>query len=172
MKNLLIAGLVVFAVGALATGVVFAQSLQPVQTSATSGYGPGPQGMGGNGPMHDYVEQALAQKLGLTEAQVEQALAGGKTMYQVALDNGIAEAQIPALLSDVHKTALAKAVTDGVLTQAQADVMLQRMTASGFGPANCPMGGQRPANGTGVRGGRGGGMMGGRGNRLQPTATP
>ena len=172
MKNLLIAGMVVFAVGALATGVVFAKSLQPVQTSLMSGYGPGSQGNGGNGPIRDYVEQALAQKLGLTEAQVEQALASGKTMHQLALDNGIAEADIPALLSEVHKTALAKAVTDGVLTQAQADLMLQRMTANGFNPANCPMGGQPPANGTDFRAGGGGGMMGGRGNRLQPTATP
>lgn len=153
MKKLLIAGLVVaIALGALVTGVVFAQSSQPTQTPlTTTGYG-----RGINGPIHDYVEQALALKLSLTENQIEQALAAGKTMYQVALDNGIAEAEIPALLSAVHKTALDKAVADGVLTQAQADLMFQRMTANGFGPTNCPRGGQHPADGTGFRGGRGG----------------
>ena len=174
MKKLLIAGLVVvIALGVLVTGVVFAQGPQPTQTPlTTAGYGPGMNGNRGNGPIHDYVEQALAQKLGLTEDQIEQALTAGKTMYQVALDNGVAEAEIPALLSEVHKTAFDKAVADGVLTQAQADLMFQRMTANGFGPANCPMGGQHPADGTGFHGGRGGGKMGGPGNQPQPTATP
>jgi hypothetical protein len=111
-------------------------------------------GRGGYGPMHDYVEQALAAKLGLTEAQVEEQLAAGKSMYQIALDKGIVEADVPALLTEVHKTAFAKAVADGVLTQAQADAMLQRMSANGFNPANCPMGGARPQDGSGYRGGR------------------
>lgn len=173
MKKILIAGLaVIVAIGALATGVVFAQGSQPGQAAIAAGYGPGMNGSRGYGPIHDYVEQALAQKLGLTEEQVEQALAAGKTMYQIALDNGVAEADIPALLSEVHKTALDKAVADGVLTQAQADLMLQRMTTNGFNPVNCPMGGQHPVNGNGFRGGPGGGMMKGRGNWSQPTTTP
>lgn len=171
MKKLLIAGLVVIvAIAALATGVVFAQGSQSAQTANTTGYGPGMNGSRGNGPIHDYVEQVLAQRLGLTEEQVEQALTAGKTMYQIALDNGIAEAEIPALLSDVHKTALDKAVADGVLTQAQADLMLQCMTINGFNLANCPMGGQQ--NGAGFRGGQGGGMMRGRGNWSPPTTAP
>ena len=173
MKKLLIAGLsVLLALGALTTGVVFAQASQPTATPTAVGNGFGMRGNRGGGPIHDYVEQALALKLGLTQAQVEDALTTGKTMYQLALDNGIAEANVPALLSEVHKTAFDKAVADGVLTQAQADLMLQRMTANGFDPANCPMDGQQPADGTGFRGGRGGGMMGGRGNLAQPTATP
>lgn len=177
MKKLLIAGLsVLFALGALTTGVVFAQSTPPTATPTAVGNGFGMHGNRGNGLIHDYVEQALALKLGLTEAQVEDALTAGKTMAQLALDHGIAEADVPALLSEVHKAALDKAVADGVLTQAQADLMFQRMTAHGFDPANCPMSGQQPADGTGFRGGRGrmmgGGMMGGRGNWAQPTATP
>ena len=45
-------------------------------------------------------------------------------------------------MNGVHKDALAKAVKDGVITQQQADRMLQMMQAmyqNGYGPGNCPM---------------------------------
>jgi hypothetical protein len=109
-------------------------------------------GRGGYGPVHDYMEAALGAKLGLTEAQVEQELAT-KSMAQIALDHGIKQESLTAFLLDVHQTALAAAVKDGVITQAQADTMLQRMSQSGYGAGNCPMG-----NG---QYGRGNGMMGG-----------
>lgn len=160
MKKMLIAVLLVLvALGALATGVVFAQESQPTATATPTGPGFGGRGMmgnRGNGPIHDYVEQALAQKLGLTEAQVEEQLAAGKTMYQIAEDNGIAEADIPALLLEVHKTALTNAVAAGVITQAQADAMLQHIQA-GWANGGMPcMNGGQPGQGQGrgrMRGG-------------------
>ena len=143
-KTLLIAALIVLALGAIGVGVAFAQGGQP------------PAGQGGYGWMHDYVEQALAAKLGLTEEQVEDQLAAGKPMYQIALDNGIKQEDLANFMSGVHKDAFAKAVKDGVLTQAQADRMLQRMQNMfqyGYGPGNCPM-----HNGQGAPFGRGQGM--------------
>ncbi len=125
--------------------------------------------------MHNYVEQALGAKLGLTEAQIETEQAAGKSFSQIALDHGIAQADLTTVLTEVHKTAFAQAVKDGVLTQAQADAMLTQMTAQGFDFANCPMGGDRPQDGTGYRGGgRGhGGMMGGWGQQQpQQQTTP
>ena len=161
-KTILIVALVVLALGALGVGVAFAQG--PV----TGGYGPM---MGGNGygPMHDYVEQALAPKLSLTEKQVEDALAAGKPMYQIALDNGIKQEDLATFMNGVHKDAFDKAVKDGVMTQQQADWMLQRMQnmyqngySNGTG-TGCLMGG-------GVGYGRGGGMMrGGNGWQNQQT---
>ena len=173
-KILLVVSVLVVAVVIFGAGFVFSQSQSVSAAGLPQGFGPGGMmgGRGGYGPMHDYVEQALAAKLGLTEAQVEEQLAAGKSMYQIAIDKGIAEADVTALLTDVHKTAFAKAVADGVLTQAQADAMLQRMSANGFNSANCPMGGARPQDGSGNRGGgrRGtGGMMGGW--NQQPAAT-
>ena len=60
----------------------------------------------------------------------------------------------------IHQAAFDKAVKDGVLTQAQADWMLQRMQGNWAGGlnGNCPMhnGGYGPNNGAGFRGG----MMG------------
>jgi len=154
-KTILIVSVIAFAllvVGAVGVGVAYAQSGQPpVDRGMTQG--------GAYGPMHDYIERALAEKLNLTEAQVEEQIAAGKSMYQIALDNGIAEADIPAFLAEVHSAALDAAVEDGVLTREQADWMSQHMQGRGHGNGTgaCPM-----RNGTsGMRGGGGQGMMGG-----------
>jgi len=173
MKKIIV-GVSVFAIALVifGAGFLFAQSNVAQAAGLPAGYGPGNGmmgfggGRGGGGVIHNYVEQALADKLGMTEAEVESAFASGKSMYQIALDKGIKEADVTALLTEVHKTALSKAVAAGVLTQAQADTMLQNMSANGFNNGTCPM-----QNG-GARGGRGqgGGMMGGRWNQ-QPSAT-
>jgi hypothetical protein len=152
-KTILIVGLVVLALGVFGVGVVLAQDAQP-----PVGRG-GMMQNGGYGPMHDYVEEALADKLGITEKDVEDALTSGKTMYQIALDNGVKEADVAALLTEVHTAAFDKAVADGVITRAQADFMLQRMTANGFNSGNCPM--QNGQGGQYGRRGNGQGMMGG-----------
>ena len=161
-KTILVVALVVLALGALGVGVAFAQGPVP------GGRGPMMGGNGGYGWMHDYVEQALADKLGITEEQVEDALAAGKPMYQIALDNGIKQEDLATFMNGVHKDAFDKAVKDGVMTQQQADWMLQRMQnmyQNGYGNGTgtgCPMGG-------GAGFGRGGGMMGGNGWRNQQT---
>ncbi len=167
-KTILIVSVIALAllvVGAVGVGVAYAQSGQPPV------YGRGMMQGGGYGPMHDYVERALADKLGLTEEQVEEQFAAGKTMYQIALDNGIAEADIPAFLTEVHTTAFDAAVADGVMTREQADWMLQRMQGRGYGngTGTCPMGNGTygPGNGAGFRGGPGG-MMGGRWQQTNP----
>jgi hypothetical protein len=117
--------------------------------------------------MHEYLEQALAAKLGLTEEDVEAQFAAGKTHYQIALDNGIKQDDIVTFMNDVHKQALASAVKDGVITQEQADWMLERMQSrGGFGTGSCPMhNGQRPF---GNGGGFGPGMMQRRGPGFGP----
>jgi hypothetical protein len=157
MKKILsIVSAVVIAVVIFGAGFVFAQSNAVSAAGLPAGYGPGHMGGGrggmlGGGQVREYVEQALADKLGMTKTDVETALNGGKSMYQLAIDKNIKAADVTALLTDVHKTAFAKAVSEGVMTQVQADGMLQNMSASGFNFANCQM-----QNGTGARGG----MMG------------
>jgi F420-0:gamma-glutamyl ligase len=120
-KTILIVGLVVLALGVFGVGAALAQDVQPpvgrgamtLALGASAGVG------GGYGPMHDYVEEALADKLGITEKNVEDALASGKTMYQIALDNGVKEADVAALLTEVHTTAFDKAVADGIMATAR-----------------------------------------------------
>ena len=162
-KTILITIIVLAALSALGVGVAFAQGTQP----------PSQFGMGW---MHDYVEQALASKLGLTEAQVEEQFAAGKTMYQIAIDNGVKQEDVATFLNEVHEEAFANAVKAGVLTQEQADWMLQRMQNRGYGngTGTCPMHNGQGGNGFG-RGtgpgmmrnngtGRGPGMMWGQGS--------
>jgi hypothetical protein len=156
-KTLLIVGLIALAfsvaLGMLGVGVAFAQGGKP------------PVRQGGYGWMHDYVEQTFAAKLGLTEKQVEDQLAAGIPMYQIAFDNGIAQDDLANFMNEVHQEAFAKAVADGVLTQEQGDWMLQRMQnmyQNGNGPGNCPMhNGQGRGMGPGMMGGSG--MMWGQG---------
>lgn len=157
-KTILLTVFVLIALVALGVGVVFAQGSQP----------PIP---GNYGWMHEYVEQALAARLGLTQSQVEEQFNAGKTMIQIALDNGIKQEDLANFMNDVHKDAFAKAVKDGVLSQEQADWMLQRMQnrgQNGYGPGSCPMRGGRGAGfGRGMMSNRGGGMMGGWGQGTQ-----
>src|SRR5512141_751570 len=115
-KTMLIAGVVLAALVVFGVGVVFAQGPTPFA-------GNGPMAQNDGGWMHDYVEQALAAKLGLTEAQVEEQFAAGKPMYQIALDNGIKQEDLTDFLKGIHQDALAAAVKDGVMTQQQADWM-------------------------------------------------
>jgi hypothetical protein len=166
-KILLTAAVIVLALAALGVGVVFAQGGQPLAGASV--------GQGGYGWMHDYVEQALAAKLGLTEEQVEDQLAAGKAMYQIALDNGVKQEDLASFMNDVHKAAFDKAVQDGVITQERADWMLQRMQnmyQNGYGPGNCPMHNGQGTQfnrgrgmGPGMMGGGGAGMMGRWGNQ-------
>jgi hypothetical protein len=157
-KTILITSIVLMALAVLGVGAAFAQGSQPpVQR--------------GTGWMHDYVEQALAAKLGLTEAQVEEQYAAGKTMVQIALDNGIKQEDVATFLNDVHKEAFANAVKDGVMTQEQADWMLQRMQNRGYGngTGNCPMHNGQGGYGRGMmQNGWGRGMMGGWGAQQNP----
>ena len=128
MKKFLVIGSVLLvAVVIFGTGFFFAQSYLVRAAGLPAGNGfagmmGGRSGMMGGrsnmGQIHDYVEQALADKLGMTEAQIEAEQAKGKSLSQIAIDKGTAQADVTALLTEVHKTALAKAVTDGLLTQA------------------------------------------------------
>jgi len=148
-KTILIAAVVLVALAVLGVGAVFAQGTQPPAQN-------------GSGWMHDYIEQALAAKLGLTEAQVEEQLTAGKTMYEIALDNGIKQEDLTNFMNEVHSVAFANGVKDGVMTQEQADWMLQRMQSHGIGTGNCPMhNGQNSSFGAGR--GFGPGMMNGQG---------
>lgn len=160
-KTILLVTLIVAALAVLGVSVAFAQGSRPPTQN-------------GGGWMHDYVEQALAAKLGLTEEQVEEQFAAGKTMVQIALDNGIKQEDVTAFLNDVHKEAFANAVKAGVMTQEQADWMLQRMQSRGYagGTGNCPMhngqGGYGRGMGPGMmQNGFGRGMMGGWGQGAQ-----
>lgn len=120
------------------------------------GYGPGfmmkrGQGCGvaaGQGLLHDYMLAAFAEALDLKVEDVETRLADGKTLREIATAQGFTQDELKDLVTKVRQAALDAAVADEVITQAQADFMLERMEkymGPGFGPGfkpgfnGCPM---------------------------------
>ena len=128
----------------------------------------------GQNSMHEQVWTAIAQKLGLTYDELTQAVQNGQTIQQLAQTKGISMDELQTAALDAMRTYFAGLVEQGVMTQQQADWMLDRMDdmpmfnfGQGFGPGM--MNGWQngtPSNGNGTRpnSGYGPGMMG-RGGR-------
>jgi len=79
-------------------------------------------------PMHDRRDgdhlEAAATALGMTSAEVKTQLQSGKSLAEIATSKGVAvQKVIDAIVADV-KAEIAEKVTDGKLTQAQADTMI------------------------------------------------
>jgi Spy/CpxP family protein refolding chaperone len=157
MKTAILIGVIVVVVLAAlgVAGYALAQTVTPPSPDNARGWGMmGRQGgmMGGwrsgngsYGPMHEYMEDAMAEALGISHDELEELLDQGKTMWQIAQDNGFTQEQFSELMINARTEALKKMVADGVITQEQADWMSSRMQQGwggrgGFG--GCPgMGG-------------------------------
>ena len=165
-KGILIGGVVLTVV--IAFGIAsygYAQSQYIANSSVTlgQGYGPGMierQGgrgrmmgagqAGGYGPLHEYMEAAVAEEFGITVEEVEDLHEQGRTMWEYAQEQGLTSEQFQEKMVAARTSALEQAVAAGVITQAQADWMLERMGRmfqGGAGFGSC--------NGTGRFGGRG-----------------
>lgn len=84
-------------------------------------HGGGPGGKGGL--------DAAATALGITPEELRTALQGDTTLAQVAQDQGVPVETLVGALVEAEKTRLAQAVTDGRLTQAEADERLAAVEA-------------------------------------------
>lgn len=156
-KFLVISAVVLLAVAVFGVaGFAYAQTQTPPNPDAPfygpgmmrrgGGFGGGMMGrwgqQGGYGPMHTYMVNAFAEALGLTPEDLQARLDEGETMYSIAEAQGISDEDFANLWVGARTKALEQAVADGVITQAQADWMIQRMEQrqeNGFGPGNCPM---------------------------------
>lgn len=96
------------------------------------GFGMDKRGLA-DGLLRDYMIAALAKELNLSPAEVQARFATGETMVQIALAQGVATADLPNLMVRVRKAAIQAALEDGVITQAQADWMLNRLEQRGMG---------------------------------------
>lgn len=137
---------------ALALGVVgfaYAQDDDPATPfgpwSGRGGHGPGMMGRwyddgdGEAGPMHETMQASIAAALGLTVEELDAAYDDGNTVWDIAQEQGLTSEEFSALMFDARSTALEQAVTDGSITQEQADWMQSRWTEmqeSGFGPGS------------------------------------
>ncbi len=148
-------GIVAF-VALAGAAVAFAQSGNPTPTPPPfGGYGPGMMGNGAGGRARLGGYGFMAEYRDVIHAKIAEALAEGKTPYQIAQGKGIDFATVQAAMQAGMAEALKQAVADGKLTQAQADAMLSHHAQMSAWHAN---GGSPMA-------GRGRGMMGPMGAR-------
>lgn len=109
----------------------------------------------GSGYLHDYMNTALANVLGMDVDEFNSRQAAGETLYDIAADLGIDLTTLVELRNQARLEAIELAYADGVLTDDQYQFMLERAQSSvgmGFG-----MGG---GNGRGTQQGGGGGGYG------------
>lgn len=99
---------------------------------------------------------AAATYLGLTVAQVQTELQGGKTLAQIATAHGKTVDGLVQALYDAEKTELDAAVTAGRLTQAQEDSILSNLKQRITTLVNGTFPGPRGRPGFGFRGYRSG----------------
>jgi hypothetical protein len=159
MKKLVVASIVVVvAILAVGIGVAAAQAPQPPAPGGGQGLGRGFGPMqfaganGTEGPVHEYMVEALADALGITPADFESRRDAGQTAYQIASDLGISADSIPTLLREARAKALDQAAADGVISTQQAEWMKSRGAAMGSG--NCLGAGAAMGLGRGWRAGQ------------------
>lgn len=95
----------------------------------------------GAGPLHEYMLDAFAQALDLTRADLDEQLAAGQTMYDIAVARGLTQEEFFATMQTARAAALEQAVAEGVITKGQADwmgTMRGRMHGGAGGPGACP----------------------------------
>lgn len=77
----------------------------------------------------------MAKALGLTPDQLKSEFQSGKKLPQIIADQGLTPEQFHQKMLEIKKEALAKAVSEGKLTQEQADKIIQKMEQRRSGPA-------------------------------------
>ncbi|MGD9793416.1 MAG: hypothetical protein AB7V43_08025 [Acidimicrobiia bacterium] len=122
------------------------EAARPSMGEGRGGRGPG----GPGGRMADL--SVAADALGVTADEVRTALQSGTSLAELAASKGVdVQKVIDALVADA-KAKLAQAVTDGRLTQAEADTKSADLSTRITDLVN----GKLPVGGPGGRGGRGG----------------
>jgi hypothetical protein len=107
---------------------------------------------------------AAATALGTDAATLRQALKDGKSIADVAAEKGVAVDTVTKAISDAATAKIDQAVTDGKLTQAQADAKKATLTEQVTAMVN----GTMPLG----KGGPKGGGHGPRGDRKAPATPP
>lgn len=76
---------------------------------------------------YDYVEAVLKNKLDMTDAEIATGFNSGKTMYDLAKEKGMTEAEFKAALLEERTKAIDKAVADGTITKEEGDSMKETL---------------------------------------------
>ena len=93
-------------------------------------------GMFGGGPNGEkrgfhgrggFMGEDAEKILGISQDQIKEEMQSGKTWEQILSNHGMTMEQFHQKMLEIRKEALTKDVSDGKLTQDQADEMIQRM---------------------------------------------
>jgi hypothetical protein len=160
--------LVTVALLVITTGVVFAagfahggQPFNQAERGDDSGQFWGP--MHGRGwsseeqPMHEAMVGAVADATGLSVEDIEDRLASGEHLSEVALDAGMDETAFFELMTETREAFLAEAIENGWLSEAHYQWMLEHMDGEAYGPGDGSCHGFDTEEDV-FRGGRGHGM--------------
>lgn len=159
-RYLFLLTIALLAAGLLVTTQVYAQDPTPPD-SDYPGFGPGRVGPirkgAGDGLLHEYMTQAIADEFKISLEELEQIRSDGDMLWQ-SLDVDFEEFRSRML--DVRQAALEKAASDGVISEDQLDWMLdhtQDAAKGPFGPGDgsCRNGDVPDRPRLGRRGGRG-----------------
>lgn len=102
--------------------------------------------------LKNYIDRQaiLAEALGMTNEELETALADGQSLVDLMVAKGIDSTTLQTNTRSAFEAAVQQAVTDGVITQAQADQILSADNFNLFGRGG--FGGHRGRGGHGGRG--------------------
>ena len=123
-KFMILAGVALAVVLLGATVVVPAFAQDPTPPGA---YGPGEHDCGGFDREHGGMLDILAEVLDMTPEEIRAELEAGKTIAEIAADQGVALSDLVDALIAPRAEALAQAVENDRLTQEQADWLLEYM---------------------------------------------
>ena len=146
------------------TTMAFAQTATPpaAQTTPTTPNGPAgsPSFEHGSGLHSKAALEAAAKALGMTSDELSAQLWGGKTLTAIADAKGVDIATVKAAVDAAEKaetkTAITQAVTDGTMTQAKADWLLEGLDKGYWGAGQDSGFGMDMGHGRGGPGGAGG----------------
>ncbi len=165
--SLLMIGITVLGLALFSVSNALAQEPTPSPFSPNA-VGRGPCGQvdgqrgGGEGFLKEYMPSALASEFGLTLEELDALHEEGITLWEYAQGEGISSEEFQDKMITSRQAALQEAVADGVLSQEQADWMLDRMNNFGAGnrqskPGACLDGEfEGRGSGQGMQRGRGG----------------
>jgi competence protein ComGC len=148
MKKILITSTIALALVATVTaafglvGRAYAQAPTPTATAEAQTTTPpegwdgskggrhgGPGGKMDGGQLREYMLAAEAEAFGLTSEELQALRDEGKSLTDLAIEQDLTVAEFEAKMDAAHQSALAQAVTDGVITQEQADAFAAREAA-------------------------------------------
>lgn len=91
-------------------------------------------------PRLQYMLDAYAEALDMTTEDLKDELKSGKSLWDLASAKGVASEDFDQFMIDAATQALNKMVADDVITQKQADTMLERMKKNwqNVDPETCP----------------------------------